>query len=157
MIAAWGEPAHKSNYAGDVEYWDFDLAGAPRAIFRKQVLHSLDIYLKDCTVGEIALRLGPPERVAITILVNDVNLSMVWTTQKFYFSSPGFSYFRECEKTEECFIVHSGDVVDGREFFRADMPVADSKRFNMATYVYKWHGFDANMEQIENKIPDFRP
>ena len=137
--------------------WYFDAVGYPIVFFEKLVLDTVDVYLKDCTLGEIVLRLGPTEKVILTIVVSNVYLDLAWPSQKFYFPSPGLSYFRECEKAQDCLIVHSGDLFQGEEFYRADTTVTDHTGFNTDTYVYKRHCFDVNMAQAENKMPDSRP
>lgn len=121
--------------------------------FLNQAVESV-IHLKLCPLKTIIAKLGPPEKVEITILYSDIGGSTDYD-QRFHYISLGFSFFRICHEEQDCFAFHPNDFVNAKEFYASNKPIKDSMGFNMATYVYNWHGFDVDVEGIENKIRDF--
>ena len=151
ILSVWGNPPKKSSIGDDFEYWEFDFTGAPSVRFEKQILDTVIIHLKGCTLEKIITKLGPPEKIEITTLLSCIGFPPI-VTQNFHYSSLGFSYFRSCDETQDCFSFHSSDIVSGKEFYSSDKMIEDSTGFNMSGYVYHWHGFDVNVEEIEDKI-----
>jgi len=154
VISAWGNPSSKSSLSGDYEYWHYDFVGAPYIRFKEQVISDVWFFLNNCPLQKIVTRLGPPEKVEITILVSDIDLSASYT-QEFHFPSLGFAYYRPCDGTQDCFTFQASDTVIGKEFYSPNKIISDSTGFNMASYVYNWHGFNIDVEKMENKIKDY--
>jgi len=152
VIFAWGTPSEKWPSGGDFEvFWYFDFVGTPRVSFNKLVLDRVIFLLENCSLEKIIAKLGPPEKVEITVLVSDIDLSESYI-QNFHFTSLGFAYFRSCDETEDCFTFQANDIVGGKEFYSPDKTIEDSTGFNTSGYVYDWHGFDVDVEKVEDRI-----
>jgi hypothetical protein len=154
VISAWGNPSEKSSFGEEYEYWYFDFAGVPYISFNKQIIDTIRFSLKNCSLEKIIAKLGPPEKIEITVAVSCVGGPTMYS-QDFHYPSLGFSYYRSCDEAKDCFTFHPSDDVNGKEFYPSGKVIQDSTGFNMAGYVYNWHGFDVDVETIENKIKDF--
>jgi len=130
----------------DTEYWYFDITGHPSLVFERKILDSARYYLTGCTLGEIVEKLGPPEKVEENWSVSCIG-GPSFVTQNFHYPSLGFLYFIGCEATLEnsCDIFHSGDFLDGKEFYRSTRIIEDQLGFNWGTNVYSWPGFDVSV------------
>ncbi len=150
--SVWGKPK-TTLPLGDFEYWDYGFTGTPFLRFKNQTLDSIGFYLKNCTLEKIIAKLKQPEIVEIKIYYSDISSSVSYI-QQFHYKSLGFSYFRTCDETQDCFVFHANDLVGGKEFYSSYKVIEDSIGWNIASYVYNWHGFDVNVEKIEDKIKD---
>jgi hypothetical protein len=153
VISSWKQPHSKSSL-GDYEDWYFDFVGTPRINFYKQVIDTVNFSLKDCSLEQIFSKLGTPEKVEITVLVSCIGGPTMYL-QYLHYQSLGYSFYRSCDETQNCFTFHATDKVSGKEFYPLNKVIEDSTGFNTASYVYNWHGFDVDVEKIENKIEDF--
>jgi hypothetical protein len=151
--SSWGQPPSKSAY-GDYEDWFFDFVGTPRINFKKQVISTINFSLKNCSLEKIFSKLGTPEKAEIIVLVSCIGGPTIYL-QHFHYQSLGYSFYRSCDKTQGCFIFHPSDTVNGKEFYVSGKAIEDWQGFNSSGTVYNWHGFDVDVEQIENKIEDF--
>ncbi|MBI5297271.1 MAG: hypothetical protein HY869_17470 [Chloroflexi bacterium] len=154
VISTWGNPSSKLPFGTDYENWYFDFIGTPQVNFKKQVIDTVNFSLKNCSLEKIIAKLGSPEKVEVTVLISCIDLSASYI-QYFHFTSLGFAFYRLCDETQNCFTFQAGDTVNGKEFYSKDKVIEDSTGFNMASYVYNWHGFGIDVEKIENKIKDF--
>lgn len=154
VISAWGNPSSIDSFGTDYEYWDFDLPGTPYIRFKSQVIDTVSFFLKNCSLEKIISKLGPPEEIEITMLFSDIDLWASYT-QYFHYPSLGFAFYRLCDKAQNCFTFQADDIVIGKEFYAKDKVIEDTMGFNMSSYVYNWHGFGVDVEQVENKIDDF--
>jgi len=154
VISVWGIPYAKNVFGKEYEYWFFDSAGSPHIIFKNQTVDRVSFSLKNCSLEKITSKLGIPEKVEITVLISDIDLSTSYI-QEFHYTSLGFSFFRVCNDTQNCFIFQANDTVNGKDFYSTSKVIEDSTGFNMHSYVYSWHGFGIDVEKAENKIKDF--
>jgi hypothetical protein len=159
VITSWGNPTQKSPPGLFSETWNFDFSGRPYITFQDGVLNTVTYFLKDCSLEKIIHELGPPEKVEIIVLVSDVLINdaggSTTFVQKFHYISLGFSYFRFCDKTKDCYTFHAKDVVDGKKFYPSNTTIEDATGLVIRDRVYNWHGFDVNVEEIEDKLEGF--
>ena len=156
VVSAWGNPSYKLSSLGGVEEdWQFNFVGIPRIFFKNQVIDTVTFSLRNCSLEKIVSKLGPPKQVEITVVISDAGPLYIFYIQKFHYTSLGFAYFHACDESQDCFSFHASDIVGGKEFYSKEKTVTDTTGFNMSSYVYHWHGFDVNVEQIENKRKDF--
>ena len=159
VLSSWGNPSQKSPPGNFLEDWYFDFSGSPRVTFQEGILNTVTFFLKDCSLEKMIHELGPPEKVEIIVLVSDVLVSDVggYTifVQDFHYTAFGFSYFRFCDKTQDCYTFHANDIVDGKEFYPSNRTIEDATGSVIRDRVYNWHGFDVNVEEIEDKIQGF--
>ncbi len=129
------------------------MVGLPRMHFVSQVLEWMSISLEGCTFGEIVDKLGPPEKLDISVWSTDFGPITAFVSQNLDYPSRGFYYSYSETNMPEPYVFRATESAERIIFITRGKVLTDRKGFNSSDTVYDWHGFDVNIELIEDKNP----
>lgn len=155
VVSVWGNPTEVQIFQEGFTHWYYVRSDVPYTDIRFQgeTIYSANFYPVNCTIEDIVTELGQPEKIEISIRVNSIDSPELYF-QSLHYSSLGFYYSRPCDKAQDCFTFHTNDIADRKIFYAPNKKTEDYTENNMYRYIYDWHGYDVDVEEIEDKIKE---
>jgi hypothetical protein len=129
------------------------MPGLPYLRFESKILVWMKLSLESCTFGNIVNELGAPEKVDISVVSTDAGPITSFISQNLDYPSLGFYYSYNEVDMPEPYVFRASEYAERIVFIERGKIITDETGFNWSITVYDWHGFDANIELIEDKNP----